>query len=200
MTKRLFPIAIAVAVAILPAAAIAQTSGSTFTGPHAGVSGGWNQGQDRRTIGSAPRTDTKRSGVVMRGFVGYDLPVGEQVVIGGEIGIATGGKDIITRRSAGTFRTDPGIALDATARVGFKPTDNLLLFAKGGWAYQRVKTDGLIGGQRLLGKGNEHGILFGGGMEVAVAPNVALRAEYDRVSFNENYKRDRVLAGLSFGF
>lgn len=50
------------------------------------------------------------------------MPIGEQVGIGGEVGVATGGKDSITRRVTSSFRTDPGIALDATARVGFRPT------------------------------------------------------------------------------
>jgi len=185
---------------MVPAMASAQTSGETFSGPYIGVQGGWNQGQDEDVLSGPGRTGAKKSGVVARGIVGYGHAIGEHVIIGAEAGIATGGRDISTVNGTTRHLTDPGITLDAAARIGVKPIDNVMLFGKGGWAFQRVTTSLTTADGSLTSKSSEHGILFGGGVEVGVTPNVALRAEFDRVSFNDNYKRNRALAGVSLRF
>ncbi|MFC4254860.1 outer membrane protein [Croceibacterium xixiisoli] len=185
---------------MVPAMASAQTSGETFSGPYIGVQGGWNQGQDEDVLTGPGRTGAKKSGVVVRGVAGYGHAIGEHVVIGAEAGIATGGRDISTVNGTSQYITNPGITLDAVARLGVKPIDNVMLFGKAGWAFQRIETTLITPSQRLTDKSSEHGFLFGGGVEVGVTPNVALRAEFDRVSFNDNYARNRALAGVSLRF
>lgn len=196
MKKIIVALALA-ASSITPA--LAQSDGPTFTGPRIGVSAGWNRGTVKEDD-SKNRTLGKRSGVAVSGNIGYDAPIGNSAIVGAEIGIGTGGRDVRFNRGASRFNVDPGFTMDATARLGFKPTSNLLIFGKGGWAMQRVKTSEVVGNTTIRGKGTEHGFLWGAGAEVALSPSVALRADFDRVSFNENYKRTRIMGGVNFRF
>ena len=187
------------ASAISPAMAqTADDNTPTFTGPHVGVSVGWNRGTDKKVLPGVEHAN--RSGVAVRGNVGYDLPIGNSAIIGGEFGIGSGGRDITTTQGSSRYVTHPGLTLDATARVGVKPVDKLLLFAKGGWGFQRVQTRLATLGGTSVEKHGEHGFLWGAGAEYAVSKNVALRADFDRVSFNDHYKRTRLMAGINFRF
>ncbi|PZR51415.1 MAG: hypothetical protein DI537_56695, partial [Stutzerimonas stutzeri] len=49
-------------------------------------------------------------------------------------------------------------------------------------------------------RSSEHGVLFGGGVEYALTDHIGLRGEFDRVSFNDRYKRNRAMAGISYRF
>lgn len=199
--KKQFPVVLAAiaAAAAIPTIASAQTAAPTFSGPHIGVSAGWNQGRVDEGTGSARLRDNQ-SGVAVRGAAGYDVAIGNSAIIGAEIGIASGGRDIIATRGANRYRVDPGVALDASARIGVKPTSALLVYGKAGWAAERVKTSLTNGTRTIAGKSTEHGFLWGGGLEVAMSKNVSLKAEYDRVSFNDQYKRNRLLGGVNFRF
>ncbi|MFK4875166.1 outer membrane protein [Novosphingobium sp. ZW T3_23] len=191
-------VALALTGAFLPAIAQAQTDAPSFSGPHVTIMAGWNQGQVKD--GAAGLPDRKKSSVNVRGAAGYDVPIGNMAIIGAELGIGTGGRDVVSRSGTSTYTSNPGITLDATARVGIKPTSGLLLFGKGGWAFQRVRTTLDTNTADLSRKNGEHGFLWGGGAEVALTRNVALRADFDRVSFNDHYKRNRVLAGVNVRF
>lgn len=179
--------------------AMAQSDGPTFTGPRVGISTGWNRGTVKEDT-KQERVLGKRSGVAVSGNIGYDAPIGNAAIIGAEIGIGTGGRDVRFTNGASRYNVDPGFTMDATARLGFKPTNNLLIFGKGGWAMQRVKTTEVIGTTTLRDKGTEHGFLWGAGAEVALSKSVALRADFDRVSFNDHYKRTRIMGGVNFRF
>lgn len=185
---------------LVPATAFAETSAPTFSGPYVGIQGGWNQGHDKDVLSGPGRTGDKRSGFAVRGMLGYGHALGQHAIIGAEAGIATGGRDITTDNGVNRHVTDPGITLDAAARIGLKPTENIMLFGKAGWSFQRVKTEMITPAGTLRDKSSEHGILFGGGVELAVSSNVSLRAEFDRVSFDDHYKRNRALVGASLRF
>lgn len=191
---------LAAATVMTPVAASAQTAGPTFSGPYIGVSAGWNQGSEKNVLPGPGGTSEKRSGVAVRGSAGYDVAVGEHALVGAEVGVATGGRDIQTNNVGNGYRTNPKIALDAAARIGVKPVDRLLLFGKVGWGFQRVQTTLSTPTATFDRNSSENGLLFGGGAEVAVTKNVALKVDYDRTSFNDHYKRDRVLGGVSFRF
>ncbi|WP_447725707.1 outer membrane protein [Sphingomonas koreensis] len=184
--------------------ASAQTDAPTFTGPRVGVSVGMNTGKDKNVLPGPGETGSRKKGVIVRGTVGYDVPISENAIIGAEVGIATGGRDIVTRNGTLSYRTDPGLTLDASGRVGFKPTEQLLLFGKAGWAMQRVTTARTSGSgavsTTVSTKGTEHGFLWGAGAEYALTPNMALRADFDRVRFNDHYSRTRVMGGVNFRF
>lgn len=193
-------IALALAVAaMVPVAAHAQ-SADEFTGFHAGASVGWNQGQNKRIPLTPNTVGSNRSSVTVRGHIGYDIPVGPSVIAGVEAGIASGGRNVITKSATGQFVTDPGVAFDLTARLGVKPTEGFLLYGKAGLGIQRVRTTLTLGDAVTKTSKTETGLLYGVGAQVKIAEGVALRAEFDRVSFNNRYKRNRALAGVDFSF
>lgn len=179
--------------------ASAQDATAPFTGPRVGASIGLNTGIDKNVL-PAPETKSKKKGVVIRGTAGYDIPIGERAIVGAEVSIATGGRDITTKRNNLTYKTDPNFTLDAVGRIGFVPTEGLLLFGKAGWAMQKVTTARTTGNTTVSMKGTEHGVLWGAGAEIAMGPRTAFRVEYDRVKFNEHYSRNRVLGGISLRF
>lgn len=196
--KRLLTLAILASLA--PGSAFAQSAAPTFTGPHVAVMGGWNQNQDKKVLTGTGNDSEKKGGVVVRGAIGYDHAIGDLGIIGAELGIATGGRAVTTSSGGSTYRTDPNISFDATARAGVKPIDNLLLFGKAGWSMQRVGTRLATPTGTLTSKDTGHGFLWGGGAELSVHQNVSLRVDFDRVSFSDHYARNRVLGGLNFRF
>ncbi|WP_447725705.1 MlaA family lipoprotein [Sphingomonas koreensis] len=172
----------------------------TFTGPRVGASIGFNRSAGRHILPGPDEAGGHKIGVILRGSVGYDLPVGAKVIAGAEVGAATGGRDIVTQRGNLHYRIDPGFTLDASARLGVKPSAQLLLFGKAGWAMQRVTTVRTIDDITIATKGTRHGFLWGVGAEYALAPGMALRAEFDHVKFNDRYSRIRLLSGIGFRF
>lgn len=183
--------------------ALAQTAGSapTFSGGHVDVTAGWNRGTTKDVLPGPGDRHSHKSGVAVRGSAGYDVPLGNSAIVGAEVGIGTGGRDIDTVRGTSRFTVDPGLTLDAAARVGVKPSSGLLLYGKAGWAMQRVRaTLAQPVGTAITGRDTEHGFLWGGGAQFALSQNVSLKAEYDRVRFNDYYARSRVMGGLSFNF
>jgi outer membrane immunogenic protein len=63
-----------------------------------------------------------------------------------------------------------------------KPTNNLLIFGKAGWARQNVRTRlKQDGAPTISSRGTEHGFLWGGGAAYALSKNVSLRADFDHM-------------------
>ena len=180
--------------------ASAQTGAPTFTGPHVGGSIGLNKATDKNVLPGPGDTGARKKSVILGARAGYDLPISEQAIVGAEIGIGTGGRDLVTRNGGTTYRTDPGFTLDATARLGFKPYEQLLLFGKAGWAMQRVTVGRTTGNTTVSTRSTEHGLLWGVGAEYALTPKVALRADVDRVAFTDRYSRSRLMTGVSLRF
>jgi outer membrane autotransporter protein len=178
--------------------AMAQSNAPTFTGPHASISVGLDQGTAEGVLEGAKRE--RQKGVSVRGDVGYDLPIGNSVIVGAELGVGSGGRDIKTVQGTSRFVTNPGVTVDATARLGFKPVNKLLIFGKAGWAFQRVKSQLDTPAGIVNGRSNEHGVLWGAGTEWAITPNISLRSDFDRVSFSDHYKRTRFMSGVSYFF
>jgi len=183
-----------------PACSMGARVAPSFTGPRVGVSLGLGRGTDRDVLAGPGETGSHKAGVIVRGMIGYDLPIGENLVVGIELGAATGGRDVVTRRGSLDYRTDPGFTLDASARFGIRPAEQLLLFAKAGWAMQRMTTTEASGDTFVVATDAGHGFLWGGGTEYALTPHASLRAEFDRVKFNDHHSRIRLLSGVSFRF
>ena len=196
---KLFPLALAAAM-IAPVAALAQDGESSFTGPYAGVSIAATEAQLRNAPGVGARNDADRGGVAVRGFAGYNLGLTDKVIVGGEVGIASGGHTVAANNAGNRYAIQPRVSLDAVARVGFKPTERRMVFGKAGWAFQRISTDVTTAGALVRDRSSEHGVLFGGGVEYALTDHIGLRGEFDRVSFNDRYKRNRAMAGISYRF
>jgi outer membrane immunogenic protein len=195
------PILLLVAVtAASPAAA--QDS---FTGPFAGIQGGWERHKvdtvstDIGVLDPRKDSDSFTGGV----FVGYDLQVAPWLVTGVELGasLIEGGE---VRRSARgqTFEIDAKRSFDATVRAGVPITRRTLAYARGGYANMRVNA-------RLRGPDATRrdsvdldGWQAGGGLEQRLLANVSTRLEYRYASFggDNDYDRHDVLLGATFRF
>jgi outer membrane immunogenic protein len=74
----------------------------------------------------------------------------------------------------------------ATARLGFAVQPQLLLYAKGGAAWERSSLDYTITGMGVAnfsGSEQRTGWTVGGGLEYLIAPNWSVFAEYDHMDF-----------------
>jgi outer membrane immunogenic protein len=190
------------ALALL-APVIAQ-AGEGDRNPLSGAKVGVEVTRDANQIRQAGGTlDANRNGFGLRGFAGYDMAIGNVAIIGGEIGIGKGGRtsDQASLIAGGRYRVDPGITYDATARIGFMPVENLMVYGRGG--YRWLETKRVISGQ-ATGNGTtkvtEKGFTYGGGLEYAVTPNIGLRAEFNRTNYDRNFKQNKVSVGANFRF
>jgi outer membrane immunogenic protein len=190
------------ALALL-APAIAQAEEgdrNPLSGPKVGIEVTRDANEIRQAGGTL---DAKRNGFGVRGFAGYDMAIGNVAIIGGEIGIGKGGRtsDQASLLAGGRYRVDPGITYDATARIGFIPVDNLMVYGRGG--YRWLETKRVISGQ-ATGNGTtkvtEKGFTYGAGLEYAVTPNIGLRAEFNRTNYDRNFKQNKVSMGATFRF
>lgn len=152
-----------------------------------------------------PPTNLNRPGVVGGGQVGYNWQLNSQWLLGfeadfsvsgirGSAAYATGGAspaDIRIGQNVEWFGTVRG-------RLGWLPTDRLLVYGTGGFAYGRVKEDvafygpkfslayggyaiACVVGQPCLtgsSSGTRTGWTAGGGLEYALGTNLTVKAEY----------------------
>lgn len=191
----------AVALFALPAVGQAQDADrNPLSGPKVGIEATRDSNQARQAGGTL---DSNRNGFGARVFAGYDAAIGNVAIIGAEIGIGKGGRttDQASLVAGGRYRVNPGFTYDATARIGFVPTTGLLVYGRGG--YRWLETKRTIVGQ-FIGNGDtkvtEKGFTYGSGLEYAVTPQVALRAEFNRTNFDRNFKQNKVSVGASFRF
>jgi outer membrane immunogenic protein len=91
----------------------------------------------------------------------------------------------------GSVRTEIRSIFSATGRVGFSPTQDWLIYAKGGYAAAYIELSGSIGDFATLNWSDanwHHGWTVGGGFEYRLFRNVSVGAEYAYYQFGErNY-------------
>lgn len=182
----------------------------TWTGFYAGVNAGYGWGE----FSKAPGFDDP-DGFVGGAQIGYNYQIG-QFVLGAE---ADFNYINVNRRIAGTVVDHEGdggsVFAKATvnwygtvrARLGFTPTERLLVYATGGLAYGQVKhrmsVADDIGEDSWAGRGNhtQWGWTLGAGLEYAITNNLTLRGEYLYVDLGDKNTRlgytgtDAALAG-----
>ncbi len=165
--------ALAIAAAVLPATAHAQTSGEVR--PYIGVSGGYHD------IGSGGNDDGAIGGIV----AGVDVPVGESLTLGVEANYHVGTNVIDSER---------GVA----ARLGFPIGGNSQLFVRGGIQTVDFDLAEVAGGPVAPGLDDtDSGYLVGVGGDFALGgSNTRLRVGVDTLSFDTV----RATAGIVFGF
>jgi outer membrane immunogenic protein len=194
----------AAAMLALPVAAQAQDADeSPFSGAHVGVEVTRDGNKVRQDGSPATVNSAERNGYGFRGHLGYDLSLGNVVVVGVEAGIGKGGRTVSkpSLLPGGTYKVDPGLTYDATARLGFTPTSNVMIYGRGG--YRWLKTDQSIAGQATGNRNfklTEKGFTYGGGLEVAVTNGLSLRAEFDRTEYSKNFKQNKISVGASIRF
>jgi len=142
------------------------------------------------------------TGFNARHFVGYDFELGDSFVLGGELGISRGGPDVKGNAGTAKFYLDPSLGIDVSARAGFKPSENLLLYGRVGLESVKYKIsieNTAIDNSNTNTDDRDRGLLLGVGAEFAVSDNFGIRTEY-RQSKHDDVKSRQLMAGAYFGF
>lgn len=198
-------ILVAAVCAMVPTGAFAQSADEgSFSGVKIGVSADYRSYEgDYALPRIATAVDADRGGFGYRGHAGFDMELGHMFVIGAEAGIGRGGKSLKAKSSTGEYSLKPGWTWDATARAGFLPAKNVLIYGRAGYSWLRVreKTDfAATATKDIKTSSTESGLLYGGGIETAIAPGFFVRAEYDRINYRNGLKASRTQLGVSMGF
>lgn len=160
--KKVIMAALAATAMFASAPAFAQAS--DFSGIRVGVTAGVDD------VTSNPDTTDITYGAV----VGLDIPVGEKVLVGVEANV----DNVFDRRDIG-----------ASARLGFTPAKNVLLFGKAGYANYNDAFSRKLDGLRV-----------GGGVEFKVGSNSFVGAEYRYTDFEAGVGKHGVLGTIGIRF
>lgn len=182
-----------------PAAPMEVAPVATWAGPYIGAALGY--GFSGSTSGSGINVDN--DGFVANGFAGYQWQSGS-FVYGVEGDVGYNGID----GSNGGFNTKSNVDGTLRARLGFAATDNLLIYATGGGAAERLE----LSGAGTSDTNTMYGYTVGGGADLKLTNNVFARAEYRYTdygskSFNTvggpasvDDNNNKVLLGVGFKF
>lgn len=150
------------AATLLSMAGISAAHADTpLAGGYAGVQGGYD------IFGFGTNGKGIEGGV----YMGYNAPVAEKVLVGGEVNFnLTDAKSSLAGAKA---KNDYGIA----ARAGYLVTDSSMLYVRGGYSRALIRVDNL---------GSKHfdGWNVGGGIEAALTDSMSVRAEFVYTRYN----------------
>jgi outer membrane immunogenic protein len=193
-------------VAILAGLSIATAvDAQSFDGPFAGVQMGWGQNDVRNpttNLGVLP-LDRSQDSAVFGAYLGYDKSFGS-FVLGAETGLSFGAEDSIDGGDATTrVSIDPRRTFDLTARAGYLVTPKALIYARGGYTNERIRTTLTSASGTLISSEDRDGWLIGGGAEYKITDSVSARLEYRYADLSEGdgkYDRHQLLTGISYRF
>jgi opacity protein-like surface antigen len=180
--------------ATTPVVAPMPPSGFDWTGFYLGVHAGYGGGTAVWTD-LDPRRHLDLDGGLAGGQFGLNLQVG-RIVFGAEIeaawtGVTGGLTGVVSEPGVGTARLDIASRLEwlgtAAGRFGVAH-DRWLLFVKAGAAAAQTRHAYDLAAPGLLqfrtsGRHHHAGVLIGGGIEHALAPNWSVKAEYNFIDF-----------------
>ncbi|WP_182911899.1 outer membrane protein [Sphingomonas cavernae] len=205
----MFRKSLAIAIfAMIPTAAFAQNDElKAFDGLFLGAQAGWGHRTDgsRLYVGTQLVDEFNFSGDSFDygAFAGYDVRIGN-VVLGVEAGIGSGGTAMREDIYGLTVTIKPKWNYEGTARAGYVLGDRTLAYVRGGYGAERLRrsysdtaTGAAVG---VAGSEWSNGLVVGGGIEHALAPNVTLRGEYRYKDFDGWYKPQQVLLGATYRF
>jgi opacity protein-like surface antigen len=197
LTRVLATIA-ALAIPLATFSTTVRAEPTPLAGLHVGVDLSRSALEARQT-GSTVEKD--RKGVAVRAHVGYDVPIGP-ILLGGELGVGTGGRTVsIADANGDRFSVDPGVAYDLSGRAGVLVVPGALVYGRVGYAWLRTRQTATDRTTELFSlKRTNAGVTYGGGIEVAVAGPIALRAEYTHARYTSRLKQDRLSLGASLRF
>jgi outer membrane immunogenic protein len=183
------------------AAAVPYTAAAyNWTGLYVGVQAGWAWGTEQTTDNTGSTSvppgfqggPTNLKGALGGLYGGYNYQI-NQYLVGIDYDFswadATGNSTDIGPLNGHTLRhsDDMDWITTVTGRLGYT-SNNLLLFAKGGWAWARFDGSTVNSlGAAVFGTSasseTRDGWTVGAGVEYGVTPHVSLKLEYDYVGF-----------------
>jgi outer membrane immunogenic protein len=172
------------------APAIAQDSApmgpdNSFAGPRAEIFGGWDRIRRTDTI-EGVRDRNSKDGITGGGLLGYDLPLGDHIVVGPFASYAiTSNKQCAD--GVGCIKT--GRQIEGGARVGYKLGGSALVYGKGAYVNGRFNAK-LVDGtgqaaQYVVAHTNRDGWRAGAGLQYALSKHAYVKAEYDYTRFDK---------------
>jgi outer membrane immunogenic protein len=190
MTKGIALLLAAGSLAAVASPAAAQDTG--FSGPWiAGVAGyDKNKAGSSQPDGSNPDVERSADGVVYGAAAGYDMDLGA-LVVGAEAELTDSTADSDYRdpfTNFGLGTVDTGRDIYVGARVGVKPTPDLMVYAKGGYTNARFNYVGGDGTTNYEQNLDTDGWRVGAGVEQRIGTNLFGKLEY-RYS---NYRRGEI--------
>lgn len=178
-----------------------SAAAQTYNGPYTGITAGYERAElDDAIEGDPIDTEASSDAFVFGAYVGYNYRASENIVVGAELGLSASTEDQVLAASDGDRLTiDPRYSFDLSARAGYLVTDRALVYVRGGYANQRVRTtlDDVRISESL------DGWHVGGGVEYAITENISARAEYRYSDFGQDggdYERHQGLIGVSYNF
>lgn len=198
-----------ISLSLLAIASAVSISGAahaqTFDGPSVGVQGGWAQNKllDPETAIGVTPIDASKDTATFGGFVGYDKTIGK-FVLGAEAGLSVGTSDAVIGSPFGTtVSVDPKWSFDLTARAGYLVTPKTLVYARGGYVNNRIRSSVLAQNVTTVASENRDGWLVGAGVEREIIPDVSARIEYRYSDLSEGdgeFDRHQSLFGITYRF
>lgn len=154
-----------------------------FAGPYIGLGVTLDNAQ-----GSGDAEGLGVSGLGATAFAGYDVSLGTDSFIGLEANVDLNTADY--EDDVNEIEADWGWGIGA--RFGFKLNPSTALFARGGYARNRVSFD------------DEHewgdGVRYGVGVQTALNRNLSLRAEVSQFNYEDDVINNQATLSLSYGF
>ncbi len=178
----------------------------TFDGPYVGVNAGWNRAEIADTLGDdiAIDEEVRRDSASFGIYGGYNYRLADKVVLGAEGGFSINADDDLFALSGGdAVQVQPRYNFDLSARAGYLVSDKALVFVRGGYVNERVRTEIVSEDELLRAEDNLDGWSVGGGVEYALTSNISARLEYryaDLGSDDGSYDRHQTLLGVSYNF
>lgn len=180
------------------ASSISFAAAEPFNGPFAGIGVG---ASDSDSDGDDVFDNNGATSAAFSAYVGYDYRLPRNFVVGVEAGAAyTIDDGQFFRNGAGEFNLDPRYEINATGRMGYLVRDDLLVYARGGYATVRTN---ISPGDDPEFSADLDGWLVGGGLEYAVNENLSGRIEYRYQDVGDDgveLERNQAFAGVSYHF
>lgn len=174
----------------------------TFAGFQAGVQAGWEKSRINEVAINTLTLADSNTGLAYGVFAGYDAQF-DNLVIGVEAGFSPNGQTLRGTVPGGSLDLNSKWSLDASVRAGFTPTEDLLIYGRLGYAFNRYRIEAFTTGNAtpvVAASATDDGLMLGGGAEYAMGENLSLRVEYRYKDLGGSLRANQVLGGVAFRF
>lgn len=200
---KVYSLTFAALLSAMPLAGVAHAQ--NFDGPSIGAQAGWVENilRNPTTDLGVASIDASKDSAMLGAYIGYDKEFG-RFVLGAETGISFGTSDTVSDvPGASPVTIDPKRSFDLSARAGYLVTPSTLVYARGGYTNDRVRTTITSAAGSRVASEDRDGWLAGGGLEQILMPHLSARLEYRYADLSDGdgkYDRHQVLSGITYRF